>query len=138
MLAENTPSQIQNVFEQWHARRIALDLPAFSALYAEDAVFESPAVITFGDAKDGVLKGRDQIRAYFAVVFEKVNASVTDFYRSGEYFTNGRTLVWEYPAKTPKGEQADIVEIMEIKDGLIAAHRVFWGRIGYRTLLAKK
>jgi steroid Delta-isomerase len=131
-------SQVRNIFEQWHERRIALDLPGFSALYAENAVFESPAVITFGDHSDGVLRGRDQIRAYFAIVFGKINASVTDFFRTGEYFTDGKTLIWEYPAKTPKGEQADIVEIMEIKDGLIAAHRVFWGRVGYRTLLAKR
>jgi steroid delta-isomerase len=136
-MSDDVQAQIKNVFDQWHKRRTALDLEAFAELYAEDAEFESPALIKFFNSGNGTLKGRDQIKAYFAVVFEKLNSSITEFYRTGEYLTNGKTLFWEYPAKTPRGEQADIVEVMEIKDGLITAHRVFWGRTGYRTLITK-
>jgi hypothetical protein len=36
-------------------------------------------------------------------------------------------LTWEYPRETPDGEQMDIVEVMDIDDGLILRHRVYWG-----------
>jgi ketosteroid isomerase-like protein len=35
----------------------------------------------------------------------------------------------------PDGDQMDIVEVMEIQDGLIAAHRVYWGWLGVGMLL---
>ena len=48
-------------------------------------------------------------------------------YRTGEYLTDGRMLVWEYPRETPDGEQIDILELMIIEQGLIAQHRIYWG-----------
>jgi len=39
-------------------------------------------------------------------------------YRKG-YLTDGRVLFWEYPRETPQAEQTDLVEVMEIEDGLI-------------------
>ena len=47
-------------------------------------------------------------------------------FRTG-YLTNGRSVTWEYPRESPAGEQMDIVEVMEIADGLIMRHRVYWG-----------
>jgi hypothetical protein len=35
---------------------------------------------------------------------------------------------------TPDGDQIDLVEVMDLSDGLIAHHRVYWGWIGFRTL----
>ena len=49
------------------------------------------------------------------------------WYRTGEYLTDGRMLVWEYPRETPDGEQIDILELMIIEQGLIAQHRIYWG-----------
>ncbi len=36
-------------------------------------------------------------------------------------------LVPEYPRQTNDGEQMDFVEVMEIDEGLIRRHRVYWG-----------
>src|SRR3954453_1081674 len=55
-------------------------------------------------------------------------------YRAG-YLTDGERLVWEYPRQTPDGDQMDIVEVMEIRDGLIAHHRVYWVRVGVGMLM---
>lgn len=44
-------------------------------------------------------------------------------------------MTWEYPRETPDGEQMDIVEVMEIRDGLIAHHRVYWGWYSVGMLL---
>jgi steroid Delta-isomerase len=45
-------------------------------------------------------------------------------------------LTWEYPRETPQGDQIDLVEFMDIADGLIAHHRVYWGWVGFKALVA--
>lgn len=42
--------------------------------------------------------------------------------------------MWEYPRVTADGEQFDLVEVMELKDGLIQHHRVYWGWFGMKHL----
>lgn len=37
---------------------------------------------------------------------------------------------------SPDGEQMDIVEVMEIADGLIAHHRVYWGWLGVGMIVS--
>ncbi len=44
-------------------------------------------------------------------------------------------MTWEYPRQSPDGDQMDIVEVMEITDGLIAHHRVYWGWKGVDVLI---
>ena len=53
----------------------------------------------------------------------------------GRWLTDGeRLLVWEYPRQAPDGDQVDLVEVMEIADGLIQYHRVYWGWFGTALL----
>ena len=42
--------------------------------------------------------------------------------------------MWEYPHDTPNGEQMDFIEVMEIQNGLIQKHRVYWGWYGFNVL----
>ena len=49
-------------------------------------------------------------------------------------FTDGHTMIWEYPRATPTGDQMDFTEVMELGNGLIRHHRVYWGWLGVRTL----
>jgi len=35
--------------------------------------------------------------------------------------------MWEYPRATPDEDQMGLVEVMEIRNGLIQRHRVYWG-----------
>lgn len=55
-------------------------------------------------------------------------------FRTG-FFTDGQHVTWEYPRQSPDGDQMDIVEVMEITDGLIAHHRVYWGWKGVDMLI---
>jgi hypothetical protein len=41
------------------------------------------------------------------------------------YLTDGTRLTWECPRRSPDGDQKDLVEMMEIRDGLIADQ--YWG-----------
>ncbi|MGH8215594.1 MAG: nuclear transport factor 2 family protein, partial [Rhodanobacteraceae bacterium] len=54
----------------------------------------------------------------------------------GRYFFDGSRLTWEYPrAAPPDGEQVDLVEVMDVADGLIRHHRIYWGWFGVGQLV---
>ena len=84
--------------------------------------------------KQGILRGRSEIRPFFEAGFRKLGNELSRWYRTGEFFSNRRQLIWEYPRATPGAEQMDFVESMEIEDGLIRRHRVYWGWFGVKVL----
>lgn len=126
---------IKRIFDDWHRATVSGDLDVLAGLYAADAVCESPtAILTLGQSK-GIVKGRAEIRAFFETVYSKISRSTNQWYRTGTYFSDGHQLVWEYPRETPDGEQANTLEVMEIKDGFITHHRVYWGWHGLQAPL---
>lgn len=50
---------------EWIAAWNAHDIDAILAHYAEDVEFHSPFAIEFSDAGDGVLRGKEALRAYW-------------------------------------------------------------------------
>ena len=125
----------ENAARIYHAWDEALgnrDLAASMALYAPDASLESPLVRHLLGTDVGVVRGRHELRRFVEQVYQHQPA-LRQRYRTG-YFTDGRQLIWEYPRVTPSGEQIDLVEVMELKDGLIQHHRVYWGWRGVKLL----
>ena len=55
-------------------------------------------------------------------------------YRTGFLTDGNRTMIFEYPRATPDGEQMDFVEVMEIADGLIQRHCVYWRWRGVKVI----
>lgn len=136
-MIENTDAQIRYIHDRWQTTIVQKDVDGLIALYAEDAIFETPAIlVTLTDRKEGVLRGRGEIRSFFEAGFRKLGNELSRWYRTGEFFSNGRQLIWEYPREAPKGDQVDLVEVMDIANGLIAHHRVYWGWVGFQTLVA--
>ena len=107
------------------------------ALYAEHAVFESPTVLAqFPDRDEGILRGRGEIENCSPATSRTSASEFSELYRTGLFFSNGRHLTWEYPRLTPSGAQVDLFESMDIENGLIVYHRVYWGWQGLKALLA--
>ena len=128
-------AEIRHIYEEWHRAVMSRDLEGLKVLYAEDAVFESPTVVAqFPDRADGVLRGRAEIEKLFARNFANLATEFSDLHRTG-FFSDGRVLIWEYPRVTPGGAQVDLFESMDIENGLIAYHRVYWGWQGVKTLM---
>lgn len=118
----------ERIYEQWDARAKAGDVEGLLALYAEDAVLESPLVpAILDDVEHGVLEGHAALRHFFNEGTKRRPNDKVRWYRTGTFLTNAETLIWEYPRETPDGEQIDILEVMEIRDGLIRKHRIYWG-----------
>jgi steroid Delta-isomerase len=130
----NTDAQMRSVFELWHQTVLSRDLDGLMALYADDAILETPLILAtmMNDRSEVVLKGKAQIRPFFEAGFRTLVNN--RWYRTGEFFSNGRQLIWEYPRQTPQGDQIDLVEVMDIADRVITHHRVYWGWMGFKAL----
>ena len=122
----------ERIYHQWDEALGAKDVDAVIALYAPDCALESPLVRHLLSSAEGVVAGREKLREFVQLVFAHQPA-VRQRYRKG-FFTDGRTLMWEYPRAKPDGEQMDFVEVMEIRDGLIHRYRVYWGWFGLKLL----
>jgi steroid delta-isomerase len=133
----NTDAEIRHVYERWHETILGRDLDGLMALYAEDAILETPLILaTVKDRTEGLLKGKAEIMSFFEAGLRKLQNDLGRWYRTGIFFSNGRQLTWEYPRDTPQGDQIDLVEVMDIANGLITHHRVYWGWVGFKALVA--
>jgi len=136
-MTDATETEIRRIYDGWHEAVVARDLAKVTALYAEDAVLETPLIVaTRPELGEGILRGRAAISAFFAKGFATPANGLGRWYRTGLFFANGRQLVWEYPRVTPDGDQIDLMEVMEIDGGLIRHHRVYWGWVGFKQLAA--
>jgi uncharacterized protein (TIGR02246 family) len=126
------PGEVRAVVHAWESALAAHDLDALLACYAPDATLESPVAAHITGGK-GIRRGHEQLRPFLAEVVART-PKLRTYHRAG-FFTDGRRATWEYPRVTPQGEQMDFVEVMEIEDGLIQAHRVYWGWRGVEALM---
>ena len=129
-------AQIRHIYDRWHETIVARDLDGLMALYAQDAILETPLIlVTLPGRTHGILRGKREIGPFFEAGLRKLGNELNRWHRTGLFFSNGRQLTWEYPRQTPEGDQVDLVEVMDVKDGLIAHHRVYWGWVGFQTLV---
>jgi ketosteroid isomerase-like protein len=132
-LHENPPHPaVEHVYDAWDDALGRKDADAALALYAPDAVLESPLVRHLLRSEQGIRRGHDELRPFIELALSRTPPGRRR-HRTG-YFTDGQRLVWEYPRVTPNGEQMDLVEVMDIRGGLIDHHRVYWGWLGLRLL----
>jgi ketosteroid isomerase-like protein len=130
---EHAASPVEHMYFAWNDALSHNDAEALLALYARDAVLESPLIPHLLGVESGVLRGHEQIRPLFAQLAER-KPPVRQYYRT-PYLTDGKRLIWEYPRDAGKGEQMDFCEVMELNDeGLIQWHHVYWGWFGFGVL----
>jgi hypothetical protein len=124
--------EIKRIYHEWDDALGKKDVEAALKLYAPDATLESPLVSHLLGVDKGIRHGRDELRDFLTIVFQRTPLSRQRF-RKG-YFTDGHRFMWEYPHESPEGEQMDFVEVMEVENGLIQQHRVYWGWFGFNIL----
>jgi hypothetical protein len=122
----------ERVYHEWDEALGRKDLDAAMKLYAPNIVLESPLVRHLLGGAEGIVRGRDNLRNFVKLVFESAPA-LRRRHRKG-FFTDGKRLMWEYPRAAPDGPQMDLVEVMDIADGLIQRHCVYWGWLGVKVL----
>ena len=128
----NRSSPVERMYHAWDDALSRNDAAALTALYAPDAVIESPLIPHLMGLERSI-QGHEEIRAFWEKVATN-KPSLRKYYRTG-YLTDGKKLMWEYPRDTPEGDQMDFVEVMELNEnGLIQKYRVYWGWFGFRVL----
>ena len=125
----------ERIYRLWDDALGKKDLEASLSLYADDATIESPLVQHLMTTKEGIVRGKDQLRRFITRVFQS-NPPQRQRFRTG-FFSDGRVIMWEYPRATPGDDQMELVEVMEIRNGLIRRHRVYWGWYALNVLNAR-
>jgi predicted SnoaL-like aldol condensation-catalyzing enzyme len=125
MAGATNQQDAERIYRLWDDALGKKDLEASLSLYADDASIESPLVQHLMKAKEGIVRGKDNLREFITLVFA-TNPPQRKRFRTG-FFTDGRVVTWEYPRAAPDGDQMELVEVMEIRDRLIWRHRVYWG-----------
>lgn len=127
--------QARQIYYDWHTYAKNGQIEPLLRIYTEDATFESPLVPILLNQESGVCRGREQLRNFFSIGVMKRPNDLVRWFRTSRYFFDGSTLIWEYPRETPDGDQIDILEVMELLEGKINRHRVYWGFYGVNQLL---
>jgi ketosteroid isomerase-like protein len=130
--SKSSNADIERIYRDWDEALSKNDAAALLKLYAPDAILESPLVPHLLGTEEGVCRGHEELKRLFEILATR-KPKVRQFYRTG-YLTDGRKVMWEYPHETPRGDQMDFVEVMEIENGLIQKHRVYWGWFGFNVL----
>lgn len=123
---------IEQLLFDWDDALKNNDMERLLNLYAPDAIIESPIIAHLLQRESGICQGRDDFKKVLELV-EARKPLVRKHYKN-KYFTDGTTLIWEYPRATPEGDQIDFVEVMELNNGKIQCHRVYWGWYGMNVL----
>lgn len=130
--SQTSNADIERIYHDWDEALSKNDAAALAKLYAQDVEFESPLVPHLMGQETGVIRGQSNLKKFFDILATR-KPKLRQFHREG-YFTDGRKVMWEYPQQTPNGQQMDFVEVMEIENGLIHKHRVYWGWVGFNVL----
>ena len=135
-VSSETPAQFLDfvlIYKDWDVALARNDAEGLLALYAEDGTLESPLVPHLLGTEKGVCKGHAELRRLFEALAQR-KPPVRRFHRTA-FLTDGKNkMMWEYPRAAPDGDQMDFVEVMELKNGLIQHHRVYWGWFGVGVL----
>ncbi len=123
---------VERIYREWDEALGRKDIDAALKLYAPDVVLESPLVRYLLGGAEGIVRGRHNLRNFVKLVFASA-PSLRRRHRNG-FFTDGKRLMWEYPREAPDGPQMDLVEVMDVADGLIQRHCVYWGWLGVKVL----
>ena len=100
------------------------DLEKLLSLYHDNAEHYSPRLKMRQPETNGLIKGKDALRAWWGDSFDRLP---TLRYEPTSLTANDNRVFMEYIRKVNGEQDSCIGEVLEIKDGLIVASRVYNG-----------
>ena len=100
------------------------DLEKLLSLYDGDANHFSPKLKIRNPQTKGILKGKDALRYWWKEAFERFPDL---FYQEKTITSNDDRVFMEYKRIVNGEENMNVAEVLEIKNGLIVASRVYHG-----------
>jgi heme-degrading monooxygenase HmoA/ketosteroid isomerase-like protein len=121
---ERDPAQLVAIAERWLACFERRDLDDLLALYADDATHTSPKIRVRHPETGGLLHGKSAMRAWWAGSFARLPSMA---YVPVSITANGSRVYYEYVRKVDGEPDMPVCEVLDVRDGLIVASRVFHG-----------
>ena len=110
--------------ERWLDRFEARDLDGLLALYADDATHTSPKIRARHPETGGLLRGTTAMRAWWQDAFDRLPSMR---YEPTSLTANHDRVFMEYIRHVDGEPDLPVAEVLDVKDGLIVASRVFHG-----------
>lgn len=110
------------IARHWFAAFNAHDLEKLLALYADDAQHYSPKLKLRQPETKGLITGKDALRSWWRDSFERLPSLR---YQPTRFIADDERIFMEYTRYVDGEDSMTVGEVLEIKDGLIVASRVY-------------
>ena len=117
-------SDPSTIATNWLAAFNAHDLEALLALYDDQAIHFSPKLKIRKPETGGLIKGKEAMRTWWADALERLP---TLHYKLTALTANNERVFMEYIRQVHNEPDMTVAEVLEIKNGLIIASRVYHG-----------
>lgn len=112
------------IAERWFAAFNAHDLEALLALYADDAEHYSPKLRMRRPETNGLVRGKAALRDWWRDAFDRLP---TLHYEVQKLTADDEQVFMEYIRHVADEADLRVGEVLEIRNGLIVASRVYHG-----------
>ena len=117
-------NDLLHIARQWLSAFNDHKLETLLSLYAEDAVHYSPKLKLRHPETNGLIKGKENLRTWWKEAFDRLP---TLQYRATSLTANAERVFMEYIRIVQGEENILVAEVLEIKNNLIVASRVYHG-----------
>lgn len=120
----NTLDVTFQIAKKWLSAFNEHDLEKLLALYDEEAVHYSPKLKIRMPETKGIVRGKPAMRAWWRDAFDRLPELA---YREQTITASEVRVFMEYMRIVPGEEDMMVAEVLEIRNGLIVASRVYHG-----------
>lgn len=113
-----------HIAEKWFEAFNAHDLEGLLSLYAEDARHFSPKLKKLRPETKGEVVGKAALRSWWKDAFDRLPSLR---YEPGHSIADEMAVFLEYVRHVAGEEDLRVGEVLEVRDGLIIASRVYHG-----------
>jgi ketosteroid isomerase-like protein len=113
---------IITIAHQWFEAFNAHDLEKLLSLYADDAQHYSPKLKIHQPETKGLITGKEALRSWWQDSFDRLPSLK---YEPARVIADGDSIFMEYTRYVDGEDAMTVGEVLEIRDGLIAASRVY-------------
>ena len=119
-----TPEKLQSIAFKWLDTFNNKELEKLLSLYDDDAVHFSPKLKISKPETNGFVSGKQELRKWWLDAFERLPSLN---YKVKSLTANGDRVFMEYTRTVTGEEDLLVAEVLDIRDDLIVASRVYHG-----------
>lgn len=119
-----TPEKLQSIAFKWIETFNSKELEKLLSLYDDDAQHFSPKLKIAQPETNGLISGKDAMRAWWQDAFEKIPSLQ---YKLKTLTANGDRVFMEYIRTADNEADVAVAEVLDIREDKIVASRVYHG-----------